>query len=333
MPAVPPIFAGSDHRCYGIEVLCRSRIVALLLGVHSLALPDALAAPAAPTPPSTRSVPVVAPAPSARSVRAATATHKPKKSKPHAKATRVGARAQRQHASTKGPRQAPPRHRRNWHHSTASFPADFEHTPAYRYAQLEPSACYAELRQRDLPVAIETERRPGLSAPVRLTGPLNGVTFRTDIAPEQRASTPYELFDCRLVLALHDFTAILREEGIQEVVMSSAYRPPPKSFTVDDQGKRHGGGLAIDMHRFGHQDGRWIKVDRDFHGRLGADVCGTKAVPPIPASEEARLLRRLVCSAAQRRLFQSILTPNYDRPHHNHLHLEITLGVRWFIVS
>jgi hypothetical protein len=294
-------------------VFCRSRTVALLLGVHLITVPDALAAPDA------------------------TAAHKTQKAKqkqkPQAKATRAGASPRQQRASTKASRQASSRQQRQSQRSAASFPEHFERTPAYRYAQLEPSACYAELRRRDLPVTIETERLPGLSAPVRLTGPLNGVTFRTDMAPEQRVSTPYELFDCRLMLALHDFTAILREEGIQEVVMSSAYRPPPKSFDADAQGKRHGGGLAIDMHRFGHQDGRWIKVDRDFHGRLGAVVCGNAAVPPIPATEEARLLRRLVCTAAQRRLFQSILTPNYDRPHHNHLHLEVTVGVRWFIVS
>lgn len=301
-------------------MLCRSRSVALLLGLHLVALPDATAAP------KTQNE-----KPQAKATRAA--APKTQKAKSRAKAARVGTRAQGQGARTKASRQASTRHRRHWQRSTASFPADFEQSRAYRYAQLEPSACYAELRQRELPVAIETERWPGLSAPVRLTGPLNGVMFRTDMTAEQRVSTPYELFDCRLMLALHDFTEILRAEGIQEVVMSSAYRPPPKSFAADAQGKRHGGGLAIDMHRFGHQDGRWIKVDRDFHGRLGANVCGTAAVPPSPASEDARLLRRLVCTAAERRLFQSILTPNYDRPHRNHFHLEITAGVRWFIVS
>lgn len=217
--------------------------------------------------------------------------------------------------------------------SSAIFPGDVENTAAYRYAQLGSDACYEELEKRELSVRRESEQWPGLSAPVRLTGPLNGVTFRTDIDESERDKSPYELFDCRLVLALHDFTLLLRAQGIHEVVMSSAYRPPPKSADPDAQGKRHAGGLAIDMHRFRHDDGRWFKIDRDFHGRMGASVCGKAASLPQSATEEARLLRRLVCGAAEQRLFQIILTPNYDAAHRNHLHFGLTMGVRWFIVS
>lgn len=216
-------------------------------------------------------------------------------------------------------------------HFQATFPADYEQAPAYRYAQLEPDACYDELAKRELPVERQEPKWPGMSAPVRLKGPLNGVTFRTDIL--ERESSPYELFDCRLVLALHDFTQLLRAEGVHEVVMSSAYRPPPQSVELGMQGKRHAGGLAIDMHRFELDDGRTIKVERDFHGRIGGRVCGRGASPPFPSTDDARLLRRLVCGAAERRLFQSILTPNFDRPHRNHFHVEITMGVRWFSVS
>lgn len=216
-------------------------------------------------------------------------------------------------------------------HFRATFPVDYELAPAYRYAQLEPGACYEELQKRELPAERQEPTWPGLSAPVRLKGALNGVTFRTDIL--ERESSPYELFDCRLVLALHDFTRLLRAEGVHEVVMSSAYRPPPKSIELGMQGKRHSGGLAIDMHRFQLDDGRTIKVDRDFHGRIGAPVCGRSAPRPFPDSEDARLLRRLACGAAEQRLFQSILTPNFDRPHHNHFHVELTLGVRWFSIS
>lgn len=290
----------------------RFRSIALLLGLgwHAFALGDVAASPL------TKDV-------------AASPLTKKKKARPQS--TPVVAR--KQVSRSAAPKRAAARHRHRLQHSTASFPADFERTPAFRYAQMEPAQCYAEARQRSLPTRIEAAPWPGLSAPMRLTGPLHGVSFRTDIAHEQRATSPYELFDCRLVLALDDFTRLLRAEGIHTVVMSSAYRPPPKSFEAEAQGKRHGGGLAIDMHRFEHDDGRTLKIDRDFHGRLGATVCGKTASPPVPSSEDARLLRRLACGAAERRLFQSILTPNYDPAHHNHFHFEITLGVRWFIVS
>jgi hypothetical protein len=218
-------------------------------------------------------------------------------------------------------------------HSDAVFPADAQSSPAYRYAQLDAVNCYDELSRRQLPVRRVNESWPGITLPVRLTGPLNGVAFRTDIAETERAQSPFELFDCRLILALDDFTRLLRAGGIDEVVFSSAYRPPAKSALSDEQAKRHAGGLAVDIHRFRHADGRWIKVEQDFHGRLGAAVCGKSARVPVPATAEAALLHHLVCGAADQRLFQCILTPNYDTAHRNHFHFELTIGVRWFIVS
>jgi hypothetical protein len=74
-------------------------------------------------------------------------------------------------------------------------------------------------------------------------------------------------------------------------------------------------------------------VEKDFHGLIGAKVCGKNARPPAPATKAAVQLRQLVCAAAESQLFQLILTPNYDRPHRNHFHLEVTPTVRWFIVS
>lgn len=217
-------------------------------------------------------------------------------------------------------------------HSDAVFLADAESTPAYRYAQLDVSSCYAEVNRRQLPLRREAQSWRGISAPMRFTGPVNGIVFRTDIPAAERSSSPFELFDCRLALALDDFSKVLRAAGITEVVLSSAYRPPPKSASEhDEQGKRHAGGLAVDVHRMAREDGTWFKVDRDFHGRIGAKVCGKSA--PHPAMPEAVLLRRLVCDASEQHLFQSILTPNYDRPHHNHFHFELTPGVKWFIVS
>lgn len=213
------------------------------------------------------------------------------------------------------------------------FPANAEMTPAYRYAQLAFGDCEAEIEHRDIPAQRDPSDWPQLKQPMRLSGALNGVIFRTDRPPTERGNSPYELIDCRLLLALDDFSKLLRAEGIGEAVYSSAYRPPGANADADAPGKRHAGGLAIDIHRFQRDDGEWIKIETDFHGRIGRKVCGKNASPPHPATSEARLLRRLVCGASEQHLFQSILTPNYDHPHRNHLHLEITVGVRWFILS
>jgi hypothetical protein len=217
--------------------------------------------------------------------------------------------------------------------SSAVFPADVESSPAFRYAQHDAESCYAEIQSRQLPVRREDKHWPSIMLPMRLTGPVNGVVFRTDILESERGVSPYELFDCRLVLGLDDFSKLLRTEAINEVVLSSAYRPPPKGGAGDETAKRHAAGLAVDIHRFRRQDGRWIVVEKEFHGRIGMAVCRKAGVSPATTTPEAALLRRIVCGAAEQRLFQCILTPNYDHAHRNHLHLELTVGVRWFIVS
>jgi hypothetical protein len=168
---------------------------------------------------------------------------------------------------------------------------------------------------------------------MRLTGKLNDVEFRTNFVESDGSPSVYSLIDCRLVLALDDFSKLLRDLGIVEVKFSSSYRPPPKDTREGTQGRRHAGGLAIDVHDFKSAELGWLSVEKDFHGRLGAKVCGPGAKPPYPATKNAQLLRNLVCSAVSAHLFQSILTPNYDRPHRNHIHFEVTQGVRWFLVS
>jgi hypothetical protein len=49
-------------------------------------------------------------------------------------------------------------------------------------------------------------------------------------------------------------------------------------------------------------------------------------------SAEASELRKIVCDAADAKIFNVELTPDYNRAHRNHFHLELTAGVRWFMV-
>jgi len=39
--------------------------------------------------------------------------------------------------------------------------------------------------------------------------------------------------------------------------------------------------------------------------------------------ERVKVLREITCKTAELDLFQVILTPHYNRAHHNHLHLEL----------
>lgn len=206
---------------------------------------------------------------------------------------------------------------------------DVASSPAWKYAGMAPAACETELGRRG--IAFTRATATAVAAPVRLPGPIRGVTFRTQLPASQRTTSPYEIFDCRLVLALDDFAVILGKYDVTEVVHFSVYRPPVKSWPEDAVGRRHTGGLAIDAGMFVRKDGSVLKVERDFHGAIGAPACGANA-GPSPSTPDAQALRGILCEAATARLFHVVLTPNYNWAHRNHFHLEVAAGSKWFMV-
>jgi hypothetical protein len=205
-----------------------------------------------------------------------------------------------------------------------------ERAPAVRYARLDRASCEAELARRHVPF-LPADPARGVLAPVRLTGPLHGVTFRTGLPAAQRARSPWEIVDCRLALSLDDFAALLAEHDVVQVIHYSIYRPPTARWHDGRLASRHPGALAIDAGSFVKRDGTNLEVERDFHGHIGAITCGGGA-GPVPATPESLELRRILCDAADARLFNVMLTPDYNYPHRNHFHLEVTAGAKWFVV-
>jgi hypothetical protein len=211
----------------------------------------------------------------------------------------------------------------------ATRAAAADEPPRFRYAAMTQDECEAELTVRKIPFTRETAK--GVLAPVRLDGPLHGVAFRSnDKNDERRATSIWEVADCRLVLALDDFAEILASHDITEVRHYSMYRRPPERWPADKIGTRHHGGLALDAARFIKADGSKLDVLDDFKGRRYRKVCGENA--PKGKTPEARELRQIVCEAMDRGLFSVILTPNFNRAHRNHFHLEVTPGVKWMVL-
>jgi hypothetical protein len=195
---------------------------------------------------------------------------------------------------------------------------------ASRYASLDRASCENELRRRGIAFQRLDEAR-GVIAPLRLTGPLFGVTFRSNFPPAKARQSPYDIYDCRLVLALEDFARILSRYGIVEVVHMSVYRPVSPKVPMRGPGRRHSGALAIDAAFFKTRDGRTLSVEKDFQPRrIGARPC--------PAPAEATELRHIACEAGNARLFNVLLTPDFNWAHRNHFHLEVTAGVRWTLI-
>ncbi len=206
----------------------------------------------------------------------------------------------------------------------------FESTPAMRYGALDRAGCEREVKARNLawqPIAGEAR---GVLIPGRLTGPLHGVSYHSGIPASQRATSAMEIVDCRLALALDDFAQILGRYGVVEVIHLSAYRPPPsRGWTPGRLGKRHGAAMAMDMGLFKRADGTTLSVLKDFHGAIGSKTCGPHA-GPWPQTPEALTLRKIACETADAHLFNVELTPDFNRAHNNHFHLEVSPHARWF---
>jgi hypothetical protein len=108
-------------------------------------------------------------------------------------------------------------------------------TPSYRYANMTNDEAFAELDKRGI---LYTREKPiaGVRAPIRLTGRLHGVLIRSALPPIQRASGTVEVMDARLALSLDDFSAILEEHGVDEVIHFSLYRPNVAKPDANSQG-------------------------------------------------------------------------------------------------
>jgi hypothetical protein len=210
-----------------------------------------------------------------------------------------------------------------------SMPTDATASPAYHYGSMTSAACLAELDARKIPYEKASAR--GVATPVRLTGPLHGVTFHGDMSERDPADSPHEIADCSLVLALDDFSELLAQHEVVEVLHYSMWRPPPDAWPADQIAKRHQGAVAIDAAHFIKKDGTKLTVLDDFHGKIDDPTCGDGAGPhpDTPAADE---LRAIVCEAAAKHIFNVILTPDYNYEHRNHFHMEVTSGVKWFLL-
>jgi hypothetical protein len=189
-----------------------------------------------------------------------------------------------------------------------------------RIANASPAGCRAELKRRKLPVAYVGGNVKGVATPVRLTGELRGVRF---IAPGK--TSVYGMLDCRLAIVLDELSGVLAEHGVTAVHVDNFYRPRAH-LPGSRKRSQHGYGLAIDIYGFTLSDGTTLVVERDFHGAIGAATCGPEATIGADGDANSVTLRNLVCVIARTRLFNYLLTPDYDAAHRNHLHADIGRG-------
>jgi hypothetical protein len=159
------------------------------------------------------------------------------------------------------------------------------------------------------------------------------VTIRSGLTPAERAKASLEIFDCRLLLALDDFAGLVAKHGIVEMLHLSAYRSRKNGgCTPRYDGKQHCAALAVDIAQFKKKDGSTLVVDRDFKGKVGTKTC-TDAVRRAPRDAASAELWGFACDAAERAIFNVILTPNFNKQHKNHFHVELTPDAAWMLIK
>jgi len=190
-------------------------------------------------------------------------------------------------------------------------------------AETQPAACYAALQHRQ----VRFQRLPGsgfngIKMPIRLLGKLGGI----DVVPSHSAKR--SVLDCRLALALLSWAPSMRQAGVVSLEHLSIYRPGAH-IRGGPRISGHAYALAIDAARFHMRDGRVLDVMSDWEDREHGDApCLVRSAE----SQDARLIRRVVCAAVDHNLFQVVLTPHYDYAHRNHVHLELKPDVDWSFV-
>jgi len=212
--------------------------------------------------------------------------------------------------------------------------------PATRAANLSPAACKSRLKVLDTGhVVTFAGASSGIASPTRIKGPVGELTLQV---PAPKFS--FGLLDCRLAVLLLELAPELTKWGVKSLRIDGFYRKGARIGGKKGKKSQHAYGLALDLVTLEVMDpatGERVELDvkRDFYGKLGAPTCGPEArlhVPDTASPLEVRrslLLRNFVCDLARGGWFHHMLTPNHDRAHESHLHLDIKRDSHWLSIE
>jgi hypothetical protein len=174
-----------------------------------------------------------------------------------------------------------------------------------RFALRSSQNCLRELTRAGIRAhPLERELVTPVATPVVLDAPVAGVAFVS-----LHADRDIEI-SCELALRLKPLARLLRKHGVRAVGINSSYRDRPKvSF--------HSFGLALDVMALRTERQTLIVAE---HFEVDADLHTCSATPK---THEGVALLAIVCAIADSHLFSSVLTPNYNEGHRDHVHLDL----------
>jgi hypothetical protein len=184
--------------------------------------------------------------------------------------------------------------------------------------QLETCKDWLKLYQIDFTAGPETR---GVPDPVTVKMPIVGVPYRYVSNTKPRTTM---LADCSLILSLAKAAPILREHNVAEVADIGIYnyrcigggQPPGCTLSQHAQAK------AIDIAGVTDKDGTYFNVTTDWI----IDAAPTKTCDASTEPGKDTYLHQLICALKAAKVWNIVLTPNYNGDHRDHFHVDLTAG-------
>jgi hypothetical protein len=161
----------------------------------------------------------------------------------------------------------------------------------------------------------------GVTDPVTVTFPLNGMPFRyTDSTTPRKTA----MMDCTLAKSLAEAAPIWKAHDVVEVADYGIYNyrcigstgTPPNCPSGMSQ---HAYAKAIDLVAFTTSDSTTYTVKTDFV----IDPDGKTCTAPTEPGKDT-WLHQLICELKANRVWNIVLTPNYNADHRDHFHVDLT---------
>jgi len=191
--------------------------------------------------------------------------------------------------------------------------------------RLAPAECLARLDAANVEYTrVMADRAPEVAQPIRPLV-LGGVRFEIPWSKDL-SSDRHAIWDCRLAVAMLPLAQWLRRRGVDEVHYFSALRAGASARKKPRS--QHNRGLALDV--LGLVIGQADRIDvEDHYPRRKLTRCPVgESRARRGLTQPERLFMNLVCEAYGLRLVHTLLTPDHDRAHANHLHLDIKPDMR-----
>lgn len=182
-----------------------------------------------------------------------------------------------------------------------------------------PNATTACLRQLDELGVIwsawdyTTQTADGLSCtindPIRVASPINGIEYRY----YSQATAGTMSMACELAVALHRLGTVLKEYQMKSVLHIGTFNC--RKISGSNSLSQHSYGKAIDI--WGFEDSsnvRYVLEDDWQHNTTNF------------TTDKARVLYEIGQRMNTDRIFNIVLTPNYNAAHDNHFHVDLTTG-------